>query len=1157
MVLRPPKFVPIVIQSSIPTAWWASGEAPGDNYIGYPKEWEVTMVVNSQMHADYGTPTPMYYDGGDIAVGMYIVTGSGGNVLKIKSISSQGPNNLTCIAEDEDGENLLCDVSQSGNGGISDGDGYVFEIINGFAITKGMTGLPPSFNANTLSEIHSRFFRKLTIAQDITNLDNRVTQNETDITDLQTRVTTVEGDVVTINNALTANTTLNNTQNTRITNLETAVASLVSGGGSANLADVILYDNLSDEIDGSRTTFTTTFPYMAGSLMLSIGGVVQEKDFNYGEVAPGSGVLTVASILSLPDDSPMVAQYVRTSNVAIPRPGPGPINIAPTVSVGSDVTITLPADGTLSAIISDDGLPGPAMSTLWSQVSGPGTATFANPNIANTTVSFDIAGSYVLRLTASDSILSTSDDIIYTVLPAGVPVPPPPPPPVNPSATGVYVIGQFTRMDRRQMYNAAILTDAGWNMPWPGILSSDVNSAETVATFTRAFRSGDVQAAADGTVYFGGDFTRAGSSQGTYCIAKWDGTDFGPVGYGLNLPVCTICVHSSGDIYAGGHFTELGGGWGGTIKHIARYRNSDLPAGWTQVGGGVNGIVYKIIEGAGGVIYVGGQFTLAGGVAASNIAKWDGTAWTTLGSGVNGTVYDMCFDDAGNLYAAGEMNSAGGISVNGIARWDGSSWSNNVGGIYGPVGAVHFVNGILYAGTITAGNFGSMVVRWDGSSWSAMGELNRNTEVLRGVTKIASDTAGNIYVAGHLASGDGIPTYGIAKWNGTMWESLAQGTRTTATGYAWRLYGSIMGMGTYGTVNTGWSRLSDYPLPIVSTSCVVLPGNKIFSTGGIYGPGPYTCSNTYVWDGLSWNLKSYSLWSRRGSAICYVASTNKVYTAAGVYDMYDPYTGSISRSGHNKLQVYDVASDTWSWGADMPLLPMPECFRQHTWNNMKMVEHNGVIHFPAGFKGRVFKYNISIDSWSLNNNTTTGPQYDWAAEPGSVVNGSKIYIFGGSKMDKHDNIYDYSDVLSPNYLWEYDAATETWTMIHDGSGANFATAPYSRYSPHMFMNAAGTDIYVLYGSQHSSYDAYVFLNEMWSFNLSTLTWTNRSSLLNACMMPRFNVGSHVVAMNGFLYILGGRVISGNIYDPDLLSHYSVGQFNGGTYTKDFWKMALP
>ena len=94
-------------------------------------------------------------------------------------------------------------------------------------------------------------------------------------------------------------------------------------------------------------------------------------------------------------------------------------NQAPNVNAGPDQTITLPANASLDGTVTDDGLPNPpgAVATAWSQVSGPGTVTFTNPSAIDTNASFSAAGSYTLRLTANDSVLTTSDDIVITVNP--------------------------------------------------------------------------------------------------------------------------------------------------------------------------------------------------------------------------------------------------------------------------------------------------------------------------------------------------------------------------------------------------------------------------------------------------------------------------------------------------------------------------------------------------------------------------------------------------------------------------------------------------------------------------------------------------------------------------------------------------------------------
>ncbi len=99
---------------------------------------------------------------------------------------------------------------------------------------------------------------------------------------------------------------------------------------------------------------------------------------------------------------------------------PAPTNQAPSANAGADQTITLPNSAALSGTASDDSLPNPpaTLTTTWSKVSGPGNVTFGNPNALATTAGFTLAGVYVLRLTANDSALQTTDDLTVTVNPA-------------------------------------------------------------------------------------------------------------------------------------------------------------------------------------------------------------------------------------------------------------------------------------------------------------------------------------------------------------------------------------------------------------------------------------------------------------------------------------------------------------------------------------------------------------------------------------------------------------------------------------------------------------------------------------------------------------------------------------------------------------------
>ena len=90
-------------------------------------------------------------------------------------------------------------------------------------------------------------------------------------------------------------------------------------------------------------------------------------------------------------------------------------NQSPLVNAGADVAITLPSSANLSATAIDDGKPANTLSYAWSKVSGPGTVTFSAANALASSASFSAAGVYVLRMTVSDSVLSTIDDVNVTV----------------------------------------------------------------------------------------------------------------------------------------------------------------------------------------------------------------------------------------------------------------------------------------------------------------------------------------------------------------------------------------------------------------------------------------------------------------------------------------------------------------------------------------------------------------------------------------------------------------------------------------------------------------------------------------------------------------------------------------------------------------------
>ena len=100
-------------------------------------------------------------------------------------------------------------------------------------------------------------------------------------------------------------------------------------------------------------------------------------------------------------------------------PAGAPFDI-PTVSAGPNQNVTLPSSALLDGLALDDGLPS-ALTTTWSQISGPDSAAIANPNSQSTSVSFTGSGpgDYVFRLTAADGTNTIFDEITVTVIDPG------------------------------------------------------------------------------------------------------------------------------------------------------------------------------------------------------------------------------------------------------------------------------------------------------------------------------------------------------------------------------------------------------------------------------------------------------------------------------------------------------------------------------------------------------------------------------------------------------------------------------------------------------------------------------------------------------------------------------------------------------------------
>ncbi len=111
----------------------------------------------------------------------------------------------------------------------------------------------------------------------------------------------------------------------------------------------------------------------------------------------------------LVDDVRLYRRALPASEVAMVAAG----NFAPAVSCGTAPSATNGIAANLAGSASND-IAG-TLTTAWSKVSGPGTATFGNAASPATTVTFDQPGTYVLRHTATNSAAQDFTEMTVSV----------------------------------------------------------------------------------------------------------------------------------------------------------------------------------------------------------------------------------------------------------------------------------------------------------------------------------------------------------------------------------------------------------------------------------------------------------------------------------------------------------------------------------------------------------------------------------------------------------------------------------------------------------------------------------------------------------------------------------------------------------------------
>ncbi len=271
-------------------------------------------------------------------------------------------------------------------------------------------------------------------------------------------------------------------------------------------------------------------------------------------------------------------------------------------------------------------------------------------------------------------------------------------------------------------------------------------------------------------------------------------------------------------------------------------------------------------DGSGPALYVGGEFSFAGGTQVNHIAKWDGATWSAL-SGPSGTGTDAgvtslaVFDDGKGpaLYAGGRFASAGGLTAAYVlAKWDGSSWSP----VSGPSGTQmnNFVFSLavyddgsgpaLYVGgsfTTAGGLTANHIVKWDGTTWSALsGPIENGVDsFVLALTVFDDGRSPALFAGGGFPQAGGITVNQIAKWDGISWAPLAVPLGTGVDSFVFAL--AVFDDG---------------------------GGPALYAGGSFTTAGGISANQLARWDGLAWSPLSGLPW----------LGANDIVYALGVFD---------------------------------------------------------------------------------------------------------------------------------------------------------------------------------------------------------------------------------------------------------------------------------
>lgn len=190
----------------------------------------------------------------------------------------------------------------------------------------------------------------------------------------------------------------------------------------------------------------------------------------------------------------------------------------------------------------------------------------------------------------------------------------------------------------------------------------------------------------------------------------------------LSASISTLSYHNQA-VYVGGLFDQVDGL---EVNGVARFDTLDET--WSNFGAGLardgtQAFARSLLVTA-DEIWVAGAFTKAGDIETTGVARFDRVSgqWQALGDGLDSAAWALALDSDGTLYVGGQFSEAGGQPAQALAVWDGVNWSTLPGfASSATVRALAYLDDRLYVGgsftTTSGGTSHQGVVSWDGTDW--------------------------------------------------------------------------------------------------------------------------------------------------------------------------------------------------------------------------------------------------------------------------------------------------------------------------------------------------------------------------------------------------------------------------------------------------------